>query len=133
MDTAKIPTVLIVDDNETSLEMCEASLAGCGLEVLTVSDGRAALDLLKFQHVDLMVTDIFMPHIEGIELLNAARTLQPEARVICMTGGSLSIGTEFLKTLVEKLGATAVLIKPFNADELVAAVGRALGSVVKAP
>ncbi len=126
METAQIPTVLIVDDDEQSLAMYDASLAGCGLRIITISDGRAALDILKSQRIDLMVTDIFMPHVEGIELLNTTRAFQPTTKVICMTGGSLSIGTDFLTMLVENLGAVAVLIKPFNADQLVDAVRREL-------
>lgn len=106
--------VLVVDDEEDILWGLSDSLKKEGLEVLTAQNGEEALLHLEDGPVDVMVTDIRMPGMNGVELLLKAKELHPEMNVIVMT----AYGSDELKTEVLKRGALHYLEKPFDFEEL---------------
>ena len=116
-------TILVVDDDESLRRVVEYNLGEEGYHVRTASDGAAGLR--AFQEaatVDLVVTDVRMPDMDGLELLTRIKTMQPDMPVIMLTAhGTINSAVEAMK-----LGAFDYLTKPFNRDQLKAAVRKAL-------
>jgi two-component system, NtrC family, response regulator HydG len=115
--------VIVVDDRAEMAEMIADALCEHGYEGLAVTSGREALRVLRTERVDAMVTDLRMPEIDGLALLDASRELDPSRPVIVMT----AYGT--LETAIESNGRGALqyLTKPFRLDALVRALQQALG------
>jgi len=78
-------TLLLVDDEHAHLMTLEKLFVREGYTVLTASDGQDALELVRAHEINLVITDVMMPKIDGMELLQLIRTLRPEAEVILMT------------------------------------------------
>ena len=120
-------TVLLAEDDAPSRQIYYAVLEGEGYHVIEVPDGKSALEVLNSQPVDLLVTDVMMPGMSGIELLQRARLTRPDLRAIVMTGHKTSEAV--IGALRNR--ACEFLEKPFHTEELVEAVrvvmGRDLG------
>ena len=110
----RIEKILIVDDEELMCRFLAEALMRKKYEVETVGSAKEALGCLKKQHYDLMITDMKMPDLSGIELLRRAKELSPQTLVILMT----AYGT--IETAVEamRLGAFNYLLKPFTPDAI---------------
>lgn len=111
-------TVLLAEDDAPSRQIYHTVLEGEGYKVIDVPDGKSALEVLDTQPIDLLVTDIMMPGMTGIELLQRARQKHPNLRAIVMTGHKTSeavIGAM-------RNSACEFLEKPFRTEELVDAV-----------
>ncbi len=106
--------ILVVDDESVIREVLEKILLKGGFSVATVGNGKLALRYLKSYRVNLLISDIKMPEMSGLELLKAVKLRHPEIAVIMMTayGDSYSIKDALL------LGADEYITKPFKADEL---------------
>ena len=115
-------TVLLAEDDQFSREIYHTVLDEAGYHVIDAADGRAALDLLSRVAVDLLLTDVTMPGMTGIQLLERARELRPDLRAIVMTGHEIS------EAVVGALRnhACEFLSKPFDAHELIETVRMAL-------
>lgn len=118
-------TILVIEDDEAHRRVCRLALRGAGYQVLTAGDGAEGLRLLAEQAVDVVLTDILMPNVEGVETIVALRKQYPDVRIIAMSGGG-TVSAEQCLDLSRTLGASAVLRKPFTVDELVQAVSGAL-------
>lgn len=117
-----MPTILIVDDEEGYRQVLKVIFKAEGYAVRTANDGRSALEYLKTVPCDLIISDVRMPDMDGIELLRAARELYPEIAVVLMTAfGTIDTAREAFK-----LGADDFIQKPFNNDELKLIVKRTL-------
>ena len=115
-------TVLVVDDDESLRRVVEYNLGEEGYRVLTAQDGAAGLRGFQETSVDLVLTDVRMPDMDGLELLTRVKTMQPELPVIVLTAhGTINSAVEAMK-----LGAFDYLTKPFNREQLKAAVRKAL-------
>jgi CheY-like chemotaxis protein len=115
-------TILLAEDDEASRKLYRALLESEGYQVVDVGDGKAALEVLKNRSVDLLVTDVVMPGLTGIELLERARELHPELRVIVITGSrAAEIALGALRNR-----ACDYLTKPFHLQELADTVREAL-------
>jgi DNA-binding NtrC family response regulator len=114
--------ILIVDDQELMRDSLAATLAREGHEVVAAGDGPAALQRIESGRIDLLITDLKMPKMTGIELLAEARKLKPELPVVLMTAFAT------VQTAVEamKLGAYDYIQKPFDGDEIKILVERTL-------
>lgn len=114
--------VLVVDDETAHLEGLERVLAREGYDVLTAPDGPTALRLAVEHDPEVLVTDLVMPGMSGIELLKALRTASSPAEVVLMTAyGNVPTAVEAMKA-----GAYDFIAKPFQRLELVAAIERAV-------
>ncbi len=115
-------TILITDDEKNTRDGLAWSLESDRYDVLTASNGREALDLLHRHEVHLLITDLKMPGMDGMQLLQATRDESPATAVIILTGhGTVENAVEAMKQ-----GAFHYLIKPVNLDELAEVVSRAL-------
>ena len=119
---ASKPKILVVDDELSIVEVLRALLKREGYSVKTASDGEEALDALRKDKFDLMISDIRMRPMDGITLLQKAREIQAHLAVIMMTAYAA------VETAVEamKNGAFDYICKPFKIDELLLTVQRAL-------
>jgi two-component system response regulator PilR (NtrC family) len=108
------PRVLIVDDESSLREMLRIVLKRDGYDVLTADGGRTALELLQRERVDLLLSDIRMSDVSGVDVLKAAKERHPEIVVFMMTAFAST------ETAVEamRLGAVDYFTKPFSMDEL---------------
>jgi CheY-like chemotaxis protein len=114
-------SVLVVDDDPILLDMVCRALRDHGFSAQGVDGGGEALRRLRQNPVDILVTDILMPDIDGIELIGHARRLVPAIKILAITGrGQLRIIN--LLDLAEQIGADRTLAKPFTAEQLLAAV-----------
>ena len=110
-------SVLIVDDNADMRSFVRIVLERAGFEAQVAADGESALDLQRAHPVDVLVTDIFMPERDGIELIHQFKSEFPQVKIIAMSGGGQISKRDYLP-LVADIGADRVLRKPFAADTL---------------
>jgi len=115
--------VLVVDDDYHMRVALKESLAKAGYAVTFAENGSKALDEIRGRIFDLVITDVKMPHMNGIDLLKHIKEGQPFLPVILMT----AYGTVQDAVTVIKEGAFDYVQKPFNAEALYSVVKRALG------
>jgi UDP-3-O-[3-hydroxymyristoyl] N-acetylglucosamine deacetylase len=118
-------TILVVDDEEKIRRTLRGVLTDEGFAVAEAPDGRRALDLIDRARPRLAIVDIWMPDVDGIELVAAMRERVPELPVIVISGH----GNVETAVRVAKLGAFEFLEKPFQLESLLQTVARALGTV----
>jgi len=107
--------VLVVDDEEDAREMLAAILTQAGFDVDDAADGFAALSKVSHYRPDVVVTDLRMPGMTGVDLLQRIRRIHGDVPVILATG----LETWDLCTAAEAYGAVTCLVKPVELDELV--------------
>ncbi len=118
-------TILAVDDSASMRQMVSFTLKGAGFTVVEAGDGQQALDAAKRTKVDLVLTDVNMPVMDGITLIKELRAL-PTYKFTPM----LMLTTESAahkKAEGKAAGATGWIVKPFNPDQLVATIKKVLG------
>src|SRR5580693_4127398 len=120
-------SVLIIDDNEGSLEMLSAALAQPGLEILTASDPEQGLDLVYNKHPQIVLTDLVMPNLTGMEVLERIIEFDPSTEVILMTA---HYSTESAVEAIKK-GASDYLNKPISIAALRERVGKLIAEARK--
>jgi DNA-binding NtrC family response regulator len=114
--------ILIVEDDEIFLRPLQRTLEVAGYDVLVVSSGEDAFDLLKSDDVDLMLTDKRLPGIDGVEMVRRVKTEHPNLAVVVMTAyGTIGSAVEAMR-----LGAEDYLVKPFDAAEVLMVLRRAI-------
>src|SRR6185312_4970149 len=119
---AEPATLLVADDDPGLRESLERTLTREGYKVVLASDGRAALERVQAGGVDLIVTDLRMPGLTGLELLRAAKAIMPDVDVILLT----AFGTVEEAVKAMKDGAYDFLTKPFRREQLIKLVDKAL-------
>ncbi|HEX7665302.1 MAG TPA: sigma-54 dependent transcriptional regulator [Polyangiaceae bacterium] len=114
--------VLIVDDEPNLRKILSAQLSRDGYDVLTAEDGEQGLQMLKEHHIDLVITDLKMPKVDGMALLREALREDSELPIVMITAhGTVDTAVEALK-----IGAFDYLTKPFDKDEVRQIVAKAL-------
>ena len=114
--------VLIVDDEPNLRKILSAQLSRDGYDAMTAEDGEQGLALLADHHIDLVITDLKMPKVDGMMLLKRALALDPELPIVVITAhGTIDTAVEALK-----LGAFDFVTKPFDKDEVRQIVAKAL-------
>jgi signal transduction histidine kinase/CheY-like chemotaxis protein len=115
--------ILVVDDNLMDARLCQLLLERHAFKVTSSTDPRMALDLLQQQKMDLLLVDIYLPHIDGFELIQHAKKIQPNMAVLVMTG----FATVETGILALQRGVDGLILKPFDVGErLIDAVRQAL-------
>jgi CheY-like chemotaxis protein len=113
--------ILFIDDDAMIRETAREMLESTGHEVIEAENGRRGLDQYRKQQVDVVITDIIMPEKDGLETILEIRGVDPNVRIIAISGGGPTRNLDFLD-IAKKLGATATLAKPFRKDDLIACV-----------
>jgi two-component system cell cycle sensor histidine kinase/response regulator CckA len=116
-------TILVVDDDEGVRKLLEHILTAEGYAIVTAANGREAVEIVREHSIDLLITDLVMPEVEGFETIQAVRGERPGVKIIAVSG---AFGGKFLKAAV-KLGASATLLKPIGRDKLLSTVRAVLG------
>ncbi len=126
MDGADSPvaTILLVDDSRTIRQILRNSLVGAGYTVLQAGDGQAGLEVMRAEHPDLVLLDIDMPVLNGLDTMRAMQSDPELAEIPVLFLTARTSGADVAEGL--GLGARDYLRKPCEADELLARVGAAL-------
>ena len=114
--------ILIAEDEADVREICALILKRAGYDPVAVEDGQQAVERARQESFDLLLTDIKMPRLSGLDACRAIRSLNPDLPIVIMTGyGTIESAIDAVR-----LGVSEFLLKPFRPDDLEAAVGRAL-------
>ncbi|MDY6974298.1 MAG: response regulator, partial [Thermodesulfobacteriota bacterium] len=114
--------VLVIDDEESMREACRQTLEGEGWDVAVAESGAKGLEILKKMGANLVLLDLKMPGMSGIEVLQEILNIDSVISVIIMTGyGTIDVAVEAMKS-----GALDFLTKPFDPDRIIEAVRRGL-------
>ena len=105
-------SVLVVDDNPDMRSFVKIVLEQAGFEVRVAEDGQRALNLQCERPAAVLITDIFMPERDGIELIDQFKSSFPQAKIIAMSGGGRFARNDYLVFAAE-MGVDALLRKPF--------------------
>ncbi|HXZ37019.1 MAG TPA: sigma-54 dependent transcriptional regulator [Thermodesulfobacteriota bacterium] len=122
MDLPEPRNILLVDDHKSFRDTLAKILSAEGFRVFPADDGEAALDILRQEFIHLVLTDLKMPKMDGVELLKVAKTIRPETEVIIITG----YGTVDTAVTAMKDGAYDYIPKPFKPREVLKLVRKAL-------
>lgn len=126
-----MPRILLIDDDDTLRGVIAMSLTHAGYKVIQARDGRQGVELTRVAAFDIVITDLVMPHQEGMETISILRKEQPHLPIIAISGGLPN--SQLYLEVAEKIGARQVLGKPFPVAALVAAVREVLGSAPPPP
>lgn len=117
-------TILIVDDSESIREVVSFTLENEAHNVLIANDGTDALKFLDGRHIDLIITDLHMPEMDGISLIKLVRKMEKYMRIPILF---LTTESQTAKKMEAKdAGATGWIIKPFVPAKLIAAINKVL-------
>jgi two-component system response regulator HydG len=121
MTIRKIPTILVVEDDAENRAAMVKVLEGAGYQVRETDNGQQALDMLNEDTIDILVTDLRLPVMDGVELLKRAKAVEQDLEVIMITGhGTVEIAVEAIKE-----GAYDFITKPVKKAQLLRAVEKA--------
>jgi DNA-binding response OmpR family regulator len=123
--------VLLIEDDEFFRVYARSVLESAGHEVVSAGGGREGLRLFRESGADLVVTDVFMPDVDGLDVLRRLAAESPGVRILAVSGGGRG-GKMDMLPVATLFGAAGVLHKPFSGEELLAAVDQASGVGVRA-
>lgn len=119
--------ILIIDDEENVREVLRRILGAAGHEILEAANGGDGIEISKSETPDLVITDIFMPEVKGLETLRVIKQNHPDQKIIVISGGGKSGYHDVLDAALS-LGATEQIAKPFSPRELLAKVDLCLAA-----
>jgi DNA-binding NtrC family response regulator len=115
-------SILVVDDEQDIRRTLQRILERKKYKVSTADDGQAALEIIQKQPIDLILTDLKMPRMDGVQLLKAAKIVAPEIAVILITAyGEVDTAVEAMRN-----GAYNFILKPPNRSQILLTIARAL-------
>jgi CheY-like chemotaxis protein len=117
--------ILIIDDDADVRYSLERVLVSSGYTVTSAADGRKGLACCKEKRPDIIITDILMPNIDGIETILQLRALYKDLPILAISGGWRNNKPDLLK-IAAQLGATEILAKPFGPKDLLSAIAKCL-------
>lgn len=117
--------ILVIEDHSDFRDTLSAMLRSADHDVRSGSNGREALEMLTSDAFDVLVMDVLMPEVDGIEVLRAIEKLPFRPPVVAISGGGI-LPASLALSLASALGASAVLFKPFYRQELIEAIEGAL-------
>jgi DNA-binding response OmpR family regulator len=110
--------ILIIDDDADIRRTVAETFRQAGFEVVTAGDGKQGMALFRSQAFELVITDLIMPRQDGFQTIKSIRRLQPDLRIIAISGGEPAVTAKYLKAVAQHTAVTRVLIKPFTMDQL---------------
>jgi CheY-like chemotaxis protein len=118
--------IFVIEDDPAMRRVTCRALQAAGYVIRAYENGRAAIGDIQSDPPDLLVTDIFMPEMEGLETIRETRAMWPHLPIIAMSG--LSFESNDYLGIAEKFGAVASLKKPFRPAELIDLINRLLAA-----
>jgi DNA-binding NtrC family response regulator len=118
--------ILLIDDDKAVRETICDMLEESGFTVFQASHGAEGMKWLAANQAELVITDVLMPEMEGIETIKEIRTLNPDAKIIAISGGGATGNMTYLE-IAQKLGANMTLSKPIALRQLLNAVAQLIG------
>jgi CheY-like chemotaxis protein len=118
-------TLLVIDDDDGMRRLMVRTLAAGEHRVIEAANGQQGLLLVREHKPDVVITDILMPQMEGIETIREIQEVAPETKIIAVSGGGTSHNLMFLD-VARAFGVAAVLAKPFRPAQLSEAVAKVL-------
>lgn len=117
--------IMIVDDSATMRQMLNFTLSEASYEPVEASNGQEALDILANEQVDMLITDLNMPEVDGLSLIRKVRTMKPYKYIPILM---LTTESQTEKKMEGKsAGATGWIVKPFTPQQLLSVVEKILG------
>ncbi len=113
--------ILVIDDDEAMRSVLRRGLETAGHSVLEAANGAEGLRLIEAGGIEVVVTDLLMPEMDGIEVIFNVRKQYPSLKVIAISGGGQLPPEGYLK-IAQRGGARRILMKPFKLEELLQAV-----------
>ncbi|MEO0452958.1 MAG: response regulator [Verrucomicrobiota bacterium] len=121
--------ILIIDDSESVRESMRLTVVNAGYQATVASDGSEALRVLKDKGpFALVITDIFMPEIDGIELVEKIKASQPDQKVIAFSAGGMGLKSSEMLEVAKEMGADITLEKPFTDEQLIERIQELTGT-----
>jgi CheY-like chemotaxis protein len=114
--------ILVIEDDPPIRQLIVRILSGAGHDLVEASDGQQGLSLFRAVKPALVISDILMPEMDGLEVIRALQREAPEIPILAVSGKAL------FTRIAKRLGADATLAKPFRTSELVDVVNMLLGS-----
>lgn len=115
------PSILVVDDEQDICGIAQLLLENAGCDVVCTTDAVRALAAVEQRDFDLLITDMLMPEMDGVELINSVRRTKPDQRIMAISGGGMAPRESYLQ-IASMYGVNGVLAKPFSRDQLLKAV-----------
>lgn len=119
--------ILVIDDEEPIRKLTMRVLEMEGYEVEAAANGQTGIKRFREKPADLVITDILMPDMDGLEVIQELRRLQPELKIIAISGGG-TMEAELALKLARRFGAGRILSKPFTIVALIDAVNEVLAA-----
>ena len=119
--------ILVVDDDDQVRALLKITLQRAGYEVEEASNGKVAGNVYRQNPTDLVITDILMPEMEGIETILELRRDFPDVKVIAISGGG-RLGPDVYLDLANRCGVLRTFTKPIDREDLLTGVREALGA-----
>ena len=124
-----MPKILIIDDDRLVREAAQAVFRAKGYEAAAAADGKSGIQAARAGRFDVAIVDLFMPGMDGLQVMDAIRKIHPDMPIIAasgfMFGGSCPTMPNF-DAIATEAGASGTLYKPFRSDDLVRAVEAAI-------
>jgi len=117
-----VARILVIDDDDRIRDVFRQILENAGYEVEDACDGHEGVRLYKEKNIDLVITDILMPGMSGLETILELRFASPDVKVIAISGGD-HIAPEYYLNVIKNLDTMCELKKPISSQDLLSAVG----------
>lgn len=124
--------IAIADDIFEIQQLAREWLVGAGHAVTCVANGLELTRLVRETHLDVVITDVMMPERDGLEVITELKKSHPALRIIAMSGGGAVMHTADCLRVAKRLGADAVLSKPFNRAQLMKVLQEAVATATQA-
>ena len=127
-----MPLILLIDDDATVRRSLRLGLERSGYEIVEAADGDQGIAAFAARPADLVVTDMLMPEVDGVETIRALRKLHRTVPIVAISGGGRRSGLDYLED-IHLFGASAVLEKPFEIAKLKEIIAALLGGADATP
>ncbi|NGZ28730.1 MAG: response regulator [Magnetococcales bacterium] len=118
--------ILLIEDEVQLQSLYQRFLKEAGYLVISTDSGKSAFEILAKIHIDLLITDILMPEMDGIEIIWHLRNMNNPPPIIAISGGGMYLQKKNLLEMAKEFGVQYTLSKPFTQDELLATVKKVL-------
>lgn len=114
--------VLVIDDNQDALDVIDTYLRDAGHDVIATNCPKAGMQHISEGDIDVLLTDIVMPDIDGIQVIKQLRNNHPNLWIVAISGGGPHLAANYALNTSQAFGADRTLYKPFQKKELLAAI-----------